>query len=111
MEDVRSLCPRSVVINNGKKLYDGETDKLFSAFQTHKKITITFDTETAFSAPRHASVIEKNPNKVVLMIPKAESQQAIAEITNRYALTDITVEEDDIGIVVERIYAQRGCEV
>jgi len=110
MEDVRSLCPRSIVINNGKKLYDGETDKLFSTFQTHKKITITFDTETDFSAPIYANVLEESPNKVILMIPKAKSHQAIAEITNRYALTDITVEEDDIGIVVERIYAQApGC--
>jgi ABC-2 type transport system ATP-binding protein len=30
IEDVRSLCERSVVINNGKKIYDGSTEKLFS---------------------------------------------------------------------------------
>ena len=64
MEDVRSLCPRSVVINGGKKLYDGETDKLFARFQTHKKITVTFDIETDFVVTEDAEVIEKNPFKV-----------------------------------------------
>jgi len=39
MEDVRSLCPRSVVIGGGRKVYDDDTDKLFNAYQTLKKVT------------------------------------------------------------------------
>ncbi len=108
MEDVRSLCPRSVVINGGKKLYDGETDKLFAAYQTHKKITVVFETETVFTAPAQAEILERTPYKVIFMVPKSQSSSAIAEITHRYALSDITVEEDDIGVVVERIYAAGG---
>ncbi|MDR2515610.1 MAG: ATP-binding cassette domain-containing protein [Christensenellaceae bacterium] len=33
MEDVLSLCKRSVVVGEGKKLYDGGTDALFRRFQ------------------------------------------------------------------------------
>lgn len=29
MEDIKALCKRTVVINHGRKLYDGATDKLF----------------------------------------------------------------------------------
>jgi hypothetical protein len=76
MEDVRSLCPRSVVINGGKKLYDGSTEELFAAYQTHKKITVTFDRETAFDAPPNAEILEQNPYKVTFMMPKAESSAA-----------------------------------
>jgi ABC-2 type transport system ATP-binding protein len=43
-EDVRSLCPRSVVVGGGQKLYDGGTEELFAAYQTHKKITALFET-------------------------------------------------------------------
>jgi len=104
MEDIRNLCPRSVVIGGGKKLYDGGTDKLFAAYQTHKKITVTFDGPTDFNAPENADILEQTPYRVIFMIQKAESGPAIAEITGRFALKDITVEEDDIGIVAERIY-------
>ncbi|MCL2007316.1 MAG: ATP-binding cassette domain-containing protein [Treponema sp.] len=31
MEDVRSLCPRCVVINSGRKVYDGDTEALLSS--------------------------------------------------------------------------------
>ena len=108
MEDVRSLCPRSVVINHGRKLYDGATDKLFETYQTHKKITIFFETETEFAAPEEAEIIEQNPHKAVLMVPRGISGGILATIMHNYCLQDISVEEEDIGNVVERIYASGG---
>ena len=105
MEDVRSLCPRSVVINGGKKLYDGNTDKLFDAYQTRKKITVTFDTATDIKAPDGCEMLESTPYKTVLMVPKERSGQLVAAITKDYTPADISAEEEDIGAVVERIYA------
>lgn len=108
MEDVRSLCPRSVVINGGKKLYDGETAKLFDSYQTHKKITIAFDTATRLPLPAEAVIAEQTPYKAVFMVPKHLSGPIIAELSRHFTPTDITVEEEDIGIVVERIYRAGG---
>jgi hypothetical protein len=42
------------------------------------------------------------------MIPKAESGAALSDMMKRYAPSDIAVEEEDIGAVVERIYAGGG---
>ena len=107
MEDVRSLCPRSVVINNGKKIYDGSTEKLFDAYQTHKKISVSFDSGSEFVIPGDCERIEHNANKAVFMVPKARSGQVIEEITKHSPL-DMTVEEEDIGTVVERIYSVKA---
>lgn len=108
MEDVRSLCPRSVVINHGQKIYDGPTDKLFEAYQTHKKITVVFDSETNFVVPDGAEAIEINTHKAILMVPRENSGKVIACIMRDYSLQDISVEEEDIGKVVERIYNEGG---
>lgn len=43
MEDIKALCSRSVVINHGSKIYDGNTEQLFERYQKHKKISLTFD--------------------------------------------------------------------
>ena len=51
MEDIRSLCPRSIVVGGGRKLYDGDTDSLFSSYQTHKKVTVQFEEDTTFIMP------------------------------------------------------------
>ncbi|MDR1440295.1 MAG: hypothetical protein LBJ10_09955 [Clostridiales bacterium] len=108
MEDVRSLCPRSVVINHGQKLYDGATDKLFEAYQTQKKVTILFEHDTDFTVPVGAEVIEQSSHKAVFMVPREASGSAISTVARDYSLQDISVEEEDIGNVVERIYASGG---
>jgi ABC-2 type transport system ATP-binding protein len=108
MEDVRSLCPRSIVIGGGEKLYDGETEKLFDAYRTHKIITVTFESETEFKFPAGAEVLEQSTHKVKFKIPKPQSGAALAEVTRLYNPLDIAAEEDDIGVVVERIY-QANC--
>ena len=106
MDDIRSLCPRSVVINEGRKIFDGGTDELFAAYQTHKKVTLTFNEPMDTILPNEARVIEKGPAKVVFMIPRTDSGKALAGIMARYENADIFVEEEDIGTVVERIYRE-----
>lgn len=108
MEDVRSLCPRSVVVNDGLKIYDGETDALFAAYQTKKKISVAFESETAFTVPPRCTLLESNPYKAVFMIPKEESGTFLERIMQEYRLKDIAIEEEDIGAVVEKIYRQAG---
>ena len=104
MDDVRSLCARSVLINGGKKLYDGPTDKLFEAYQTKRKITVVFERETVFTPPDRCELLEMNPHKVVFMVPCENSGQVLTKIIQAYKVADISVEDEDIGYVVERIY-------
>jgi ABC-2 type transport system ATP-binding protein len=104
MEDVRSLCPRSVVVGGGRKVYDGDTEKLFSSYQTQKKVTLQFENETEFSPPDGCAVIEQSPLKVVLSIPKDRSGPVLEQAMRDYALNDISIEEEDIGVTVEKIY-------
>lgn len=104
MEDVRSLCHRSIVIGNGQKVYDGDTDKLFNSYQTHKKITVQFEDETDFKAPQECKNVEKTPHKAVFTIEKEKSGYMLEWIMQNYRINDITVAEEDIGVIVEKIY-------
>jgi ABC-2 type transport system ATP-binding protein len=104
MEDVRSLCSRSIVVGEGRKVYDGDTEKLFDSFQTHKKVTMQFAADTFFMAPEDCSVIELTAQKAVIAIPKDRSGAVLSDLTKNYAIQDITIEEEDIGVIVEKIY-------
>ena len=108
MDDVRSLCPRSIVIGDGRKVYDGGTDELFSSFQTHKKITMQFEGEQKFVAPDCCAIVETNLHKAVIMVPKEQSGRILEQIMQGYQLKDISVEEEEISVVVEKIYRRRA---
>ena len=108
MEDVRSLCPRSVVINEGEKIYDGKTDELFAFFQTQKKITMQFENKMSLTLPEYCSVLESNDQRVVFMIPKDKNGSILEYVIRNYHPKDISIEEEDISVVVEKIYHSRS---
>ena len=112
MEDVRRLCPRSIVVGAGKKVYDGDTEKLFDAYQTHKKITVQYESDTNFETPPDCEILEKTPHKAVFTVAKDMSGFVLEQIMQKYRLSDITVEEEDIGLIVEKIYrGETGAKV
>lgn len=108
MEDIKSLCRRCIVINGGMKLYDGDTDTLFLNYQTHKKITLSLEQEKVHLPEYDFTVLEESPYKLSLLIKKEQSQELLKDILSQFSLIDITIEEEDIGTVVERIYSDKG---
>lgn len=108
MEDIKALCKRTVVINHGTKIYDGSTDELFAKYQLTKKITLLFDHTTDIDLKDSSiQVVEETPFKKVLTVPKDQANDFLASMM-KLGPSDISVEEEEIGTVVERIYAQGG---
>ncbi|NLV57289.1 MAG: ATP-binding cassette domain-containing protein [Clostridiales bacterium] len=104
MEDIRNLCPRSVVLKEGRKAYDGGTEELFASFQTHKKITVCYEEESPFILPQGCEILEQNGHKAVFLCPKERSGSILAQLMREIRLLDVSVEEEDISVVVEKIY-------
>lgn len=113
MEDIKSLCDRSVVINHGCKIYDGSTQDLFARYQKNKKITVTMSEEEKriflekkLNIAEHIQILEAKNNRLVLQTPKEMSGMVLRTIIESEPI-DLTVEEDEIGTVVERIYQDK----
>lgn len=104
MEDIKSLCGRGVVINHGKKLYDGALASLFDRYQTHKRITVLFEHENGLHLPEGVEILEQNPYKVSMMVRRERAKEVLGMLLDECDISDLTIEEDDIGSVVERIY-------
>lgn len=110
MEDIKQLCKRSVVINHGKKIFDGTTEELFNTYQKFKVLHISFIDTTSIrmndSQMKNCTIIEGDEYKTTLQVPKESSSKILDYVFKSYAVKDIVVEEEDIGTVVERMYTQ-----
>lgn len=124
MEDIKQLCRRTVVLNHGRKIFDGNTEELFEKYQQNKRITVTFSRPTQI-APEELwkigaksvekklegtaamkagiTVLEDSPYKKVYEVHK-EWAKELLELLMQYEPTDVSAEEEEIGTVVERIY-------
>ncbi len=108
MDDIKSLCERCVVVNNGRKIYDGSLDTLFNRYQTHKTITVSFDNETSYCPDFDLQIIEQNPFKLSFMADRKDVRNIVGALISNCDVNDISIEEEDIGNVVERIYSDKG---
>ena len=106
MEDIKVLCKRSIVVNHGRKIYDGGTDMLFKNYQKSKKMTIYFEHSVEPDVSDDCRVLEKANDKLVLEIPKQNAEKVLESYIGHYPIRDIGIEEEEIGSVVERIYKE-----
>lgn len=107
MEDIKQLCQRCVVVNHGRKVYDGDTEKLFRKYQTSKIITVTFEEPIAFQVPKECQLLEYTSEKAVLCVSEAQATELLSQLIREYEKASFTLEEEDIGTIVERIYKEK----
>lgn len=107
MEDIQVLCQRTVVVNHGVKIYDGSTEKLFDRYQKNKRIIASFGKPMGklLLETQDARLVEDTPYKKVYEVPKESARRLLAEMM-KYEPGDIVVEEEEIGVIVERIYQE-----
>jgi ABC-2 type transport system ATP-binding protein len=109
MDDIRTLCPRSIVINDGQILYDGETSELLENFQLKRVFTVQFSDHIQIDLTSFPMVsVEKDLEyKKIFEVPK----EYTSEFT-RFLMThnpkDISITDEEIGKVVQRIYGTGG---
>ena len=106
MNDIQALCERVVVINHGKKIFDGRLDDVVEKFSQTKLITVTFKNG---GVPREqlaafGQVLEFTKGKSVLKVPREGVKSASNEILTRFDVDDINIEEVPIEEVIEKVF-------
>lgn len=105
MEDIRALCERCVVINRGRKIYDGGMEALFDRYQTHRKLTVTFSEAGEHPLPTGCALVERTNSRLTLLAERARVREIVRDLFSETDVVDVEIGEEDIGSVVERIYS------
>lgn len=106
MEDIKYLCDRAVVIRNGSKIYDGSLESIINTYQFYKTITITFENIPKEKFKSEVLWIEKHDFKWVFKVKKEEAKSAIKVIMDNYDIEDISIEDEEISEIIEKIYRE-----
>jgi len=108
MSDIEELCPRIVIIDKGKKIYDGSIENVRKKFRKQRILVIDFFEEIDESKLKWKGVksIKKEGDRVTLIIDTAKStaSDVIKKILSKWPIYDITVEEPEIEEVIRKIY-------
>jgi ABC-2 type transport system ATP-binding protein len=109
LDDVERLCRRILLIDHGRVLYDGDVETLKSTYAPHRDLVITLAEPGDIAVPR-ADQIDRDGARVTLRFRPAEvsASDLVAEISARYPVVDLGVEEPRLDGVIHRIYSARA---
>ena len=121
MDDIEALCPRMVIVDHGRKLYDGAVAGIRERFGGERTLIAVLDEVEAIALPRDAagqlllSDLPRGVHQSPAQSPRIAlrfgrdtlpGHELVTWLGARYRLRDITFEEPQIEDVIRRIYEE-----
>lgn len=106
MGDIEYLCQRVVIIDKGKKIYDGDLSILKEQYAPEKKIEIVLsdlsDKKDFDDIPGKKKFF---PDKVVIEVPKDKIGEVATDVFKKFDPENITISDIDTEEVISKIFS------
>jgi ABC-2 type transport system ATP-binding protein len=120
MDDVEMLCPRMLIVDHGRKLYDGTVADIRERFGGERTLVAVLDASelAGLSYDEGMPVLQKLPEGVQLVRAEGPrlwlsfsrdalpAHDLVSWLGARYRLRDVTFQEPEIEDVIRRIYEE-----
>jgi ABC-2 type transport system ATP-binding protein len=111
MDDVVALCPRVVVIDRGRLIYDGDLRELVRRVRPDKRVTIRLSkpVERADLA-RLGTVVSADAAQAVISVPAAQASAVVRDALAALPIVDLSIEDPPIEDVMRELFHTHGRE-
>lgn len=109
MADISSLCERVIVIDHGKKIYDGPLDRIAGAGAGQRIIKFK-PRDGAFPAdwkPLHGDVKVAEDGEFLLHVPSAHVTAVCSQILAGGAVDDITIQDVPLEDIIGELFSRK----
>jgi ABC-2 type transport system ATP-binding protein len=107
MEDVAALCPRVVVIDKGRLIYDGELKQLVHRIRPEKRITVRLSAPTDRAQLERlgaGAVVSQSDAQVTLTVPVARVSEVLRAALASLAVLDLAVEDPPLEEIMRELF-------
>ena len=107
MEDVAQLCPRVIVIDRGKLVYDGSLDALVTRSRPGKRIVLRFSRPVdARDLAGLGELVSHGGGQSVLQVHKDAVNATVGRALAQLPVSDLTVENPPLEEVMSELFAR-----
>lgn len=118
MSDVKELCKRVIIINEGKILYDGLLEKIVKKYAPYKVIKVDFDPSTSGKSDFPLLRIDKEKLELIGKVKEFDGSHAKIQIRNNlvaeraakllseFKVADLTIEDPAIEDIVREVFSK-----
>ncbi len=109
MDDVKELCKRVIIIDKGKKLYDGQLNSIINRYAKNKIITITTETSiTKKELNKFGTVKSLKNEKATIIVPRNQATKTASKLLSELHITDLNIEEAPIEAIIREIFEDKN---
>ena len=112
LDDVEELCERLIIINQGRIIEDGPLATLIDSITPHRYLIVECGPGAgeplAGFAHAHAEILERRDSVVRIRFARSHvsASALISELSARYPVRDVSVQEPDIEDVIRTVYGR-----
>ncbi len=105
MTEVEALCPRVVLIDQGRLRYDGELTALAAHLSPYKLLRVTTaDNAQPVAWEHYGEPDESEPNRVTLRVPREAAPQVTSRLLAEIPIIDLTVADPPLETTMAQLY-------
>jgi len=107
MDDIKALCERVIIINQGEKIYDGSYNGLVKKYAQDKQIEVIFDEPVLKKdLVKYGRILEFDKLRVLLSVPREEVSTKLAGLVKKFKIDDIDVKEKEAADIISEIFVE-----
>jgi ABC-2 type transport system ATP-binding protein len=111
MDDVVALCPRVVVIDRGRLIYDGDLRELVRRVRPDKRVTIRLSKPVdRAELARLGTVVSADAAQAVISVPAAQASAVVRDALAALPIVDLSIEDPPIEDVMRELFHTHGRE-
>ena len=107
MEDVVQLCPRVIVIDRGRLIYDGDLRALSQKLRPDKRIVVRFANGNGAAREdlaRYGQVVSLDAGQATVQVASEEVSAVVARMLGAFQVADLTVEDPPLEEVLSELF-------
>ncbi|MGY5060724.1 ABC transporter ATP-binding protein [Streptomyces sp. 900105755] len=108
MADVAELCPRVVLINHGRKIYDGDLSGLTGRVRDDKLVEVWLpdgaELNIGLPSVRHG-------NRYEFSVARGQVQEVVGRLLADTTVLDVSVKDAPLDVVMDQIYRRDAMEL
>ena len=107
MEDIRRLCDRVIIIDQGSIIYDAEYKKLQENYGNWKTVEMSFsEPVTRTELEKFGKILHEREGNITLAIPREKTAEITGKLLEKFPIDDISIHERDIEEIISEIFTQ-----
>ena len=110
LQDIETICPRLIMVDHAKLIFDGELGRLRSALGSARRLTLEFTSDPGPLTLSSATLSSDEGLRKHYLLEREDVSlvTVLSEIGNDRGLKDVALHEPDIEEVIRTFYQRRN---